>query len=230
MTLSTRTLLAGIGAAASLAACATPQEPPPGPPLASAADRHRIEVIQTGERYDILVGAADIGLSQEVRANVQAFAAAYRAEGQGPLMMSAPSGGENADSAARAAQEARLLLASSGVPYSAIAVSVYDASGAATPPLVLSFTRYEAVAPECAPLWEQDLSQNRHRPYDSFGCAMNANLAAMIENPRDLIEPRASGPRDAPRRAVVLERYRQGEPTGATRSEDERASISNAVE
>jgi len=230
MTLNTRTILAGLGAFAALGACASTPEPPPGPPLATAADRHRIEVIQTGERYDILVGAADIGLSQEVRANVQAFAAAYRAEGSGPLMMSAPSGGENADSAARAAQETRLLLAAGGVPYSAIAMSAYDATGAATPPLVLSFTRYEAVAPECAPIWEQDLSQERHRPYDSFGCAMNANLAAMIENPRDLIEPRTETPRDAARRATVLERYRQGEPTGATRGEDERATISNAVE
>jgi pilus assembly protein CpaD len=230
MTLNTRAILAGLGAAAALGACATPREAPPGPPLATAADRHRIEVIQSGERYDILVGSADAGLPQEVRANVQAFAAAYRAEGHGPLMMSAPSGGENADSVARAAQEARLLLAAAGVPYSAIAMSAYDATGTATPPLVLSFTRYEAVAPECAPLWEQDLSQNRHRPYESFGCSMNANLAAMIEDPRDLIEPRTQTPRDAPRRAAVLERYRQGEPTGATRSEDERATISNAIE
>ncbi len=230
MTSHPRLLLAGLGAAAALGACASTPEAPPGPPLASAADRHRIEVLQTGERYDILIGAADVTLPQEVRGDVQAFAAAYRAEGHGPLMMSAPSGGENADAAARAAQETRLLLAAAGVPYAAIAMSAYDATGATQAPLVLSFTRYEAVAPECAPLWEQDLSQNRHQPYASFGCAMNANLAAMIEDPRDLIEPRTMAPRDAARRAVVLDRYRQGEPTGATRGDDETAAISNAVE
>jgi type IV pilus biogenesis protein CpaD/CtpE len=37
-------------------------------------------------------------------------------------------------------------------------------------------------------------------------------------------------PRDAARRAVVLDRYRNGQPTGAERSDDERAAISDAVE
>jgi len=222
--------LVGLGLAATLGACVTPSEPPPGPPLATEADRHRIEVLQTGERLDVAIAAQDMGLSAEMRASLTAFGAAYRAEGHGPLMLSAPSGGENADAAARAAQEARLVLASAGVPYAAIAASAYDASGTATAPLVLSFTRYEAVAPECAPLWEQDLSEDLHTPYASFGCAMNANLAAMIEDPHDLIAPRAETPRDASRRATVLDNYRQGAPTGATRSPDEQAQISTAIQ
>lgn len=223
-------LLAGLGLAAGLGACVTPNEPPPHAPVAAAADLHRIEVLQTGERYDIVVGPNDLSLTPEARANIQAFANAYRAGGHGALIMSAPSGGANADAAARAAQEARLTLMSAGVPYVAIAPSVYDASGMAAPPIVLSFTRYEAVAPDCRPIWEQDLSEDMHQPYASFGCATQANLAAMIEDPHDLLQPRTMTPRDAARRAVVLDRYRQGQPTGAERSDDERASISNAVE
>jgi len=223
-------MFASLGLAASLGACVTPNEPPPGPPVASASDLHRIQVLQTGERYDIVVTAQDVALTAEVRANILAFADVYRAEGHGALIMSAPSGGANANAAARAAQEARLTLLAAGVPYVAIAPSVYDATGMTTPPIVLSFTRYEAVAPDCRPIWEQDLSEDMHRPYESFGCATQANLAAMIEDPHDLLQPRTMTPRDAARRAVVLDRYRNGQPTGAERSDDERAAISDAVE
>jgi pilus assembly protein CpaD len=223
-------LLVGLGLSMSLGACVTPNTPPPPVALASAVDQHRIEVLQTGERYDITVGPSDMGLTPETRSEIFAFASAYQEEGHGALVMSAPSGGDNADAAARAAQQTRLALMSAGIPYAAIAPSVYDASGMARPPIVLSFTRYEAVAPDCRPIWEQDLSDNMHQPYASFGCATQANLAAMIEDPHDLLQPRTMTPRDAARRAVVLDRYRNGQPTGAERSSDEQAAISDVID
>jgi pilus assembly protein CpaD len=222
--------IAGLGLAASLAACATSAEPPPGPPSPTYADQHRIGVEQTGERFDIAVSAADVALSAEARSSLVSFGRAYRALGHGPLVMSAPSGGSNADAAARVAQETRMVLVEAGVPFAAIAGSTYDASGTDAAPVVVSFSRYEAVAPDCRPLWEQDLMANRHRPYESFGCANNANLAAMIEDPHDLLAPRDETPRDAARRAAVLELYRTGQSTHAARSSDERVAISDAVE
>lgn len=223
-------LLIGLGLSMGLGACVTPDTPPPPVASASAVDLHRIEVQQTGERYDIMVGPSDMGLRPEIRSEILSFAAAYRAEGHGALVMSAPSGGDNADAAARAAQQTRLALMEAGLPSAAIAPSVYDASGMARPPIVLSFTRYEAVAPDCSPIWEQDLSDNMHQPYASFGCAAQANLAAMIEDPHDLLQPRSMTPRDAARRAVVLDRYRNGQPTGAERSNDEQAAISDVID
>jgi pilus assembly protein CpaD len=142
-------------------------------------------------------------------------------------MLNAPrSGGEGA---LRAAADARLRLMDMGVPYDAIAIAAYE-GGAETAPLVLSFTRYEATAPRCAPIWEQDLMrQYDNQPYESFGCANAANLAAMIEDPHDLVAARDETARDSARRAAVVDRYRRGQPTGATRSGDERVTISNAV-
>jgi pilus assembly protein CpaD len=93
------------------------------------------------------------------------------------------------------------------------------------------FMRFAAQAPECAPLYTQDLAHNAsNRPYQSFGCSAQANLAAMISDPRDLMEPRVEDPRDPARRAVVLEAYRKGQQTHAERSQDERVQVSKAVE
>jgi pilus assembly protein CpaD len=226
----TSLLLAVLGVTALSAGCATRPEPPDPVPTASAADRHRITVALMGERLDVQAAPHDRGLDAETRAQVRAFGADYAQRGRGSLVLSAPSGGANADAAAVAAQEARMALVEGGVSYAAIAASTYDATGLETAPVVLSFSRYEAFAPECAPLWEQDLTANMERPHDSFGCSFNANLAAMIEDPEDLIRPRESTPRDSERRAVVIERYREGSPTGATRGPDERVTISTAVQ
>jgi len=229
--MTSKLLFAG-AAIASLAACASVPEPAPGDrPLATAADRHQISVVQAGDRLDVAVAAADMSLTPQARAQLASFGSRYVRMGHGALVMSTPSGGANADAAARLAHEARMRLTEAGVPYSAIAGSSYDGSAAADAPIVLSFTRYEATAPTCAPLWEQDLAhQSNNQPYASFGCSGNANLAAMIEDPHDLLAPRNEESRDGARRATVMDAYRRGEPTGAARGQDERVSISNAVQ
>ena len=98
-------------------------------------------------------------------------------------------------------------------------------------PILVSFNRWEARAPECAPLYEQDLAhQSNNQAWSSFGCATNFNLAAMVEDPADLDHPRDAAARDGARRDTVMEAYRDGEQTHAERSNDERVTISNAVQ
>lgn len=48
----------------------------------------------------------------------------------------------------------------------------------------------------------------------NHGCATQANFAAMVANPNDLLQPRAEGEIDAARRQTVLARYRRGESPG----------------
>jgi len=232
---SKKTPLAAMAGAAlaltGLGACASMPEsgvPPTGP---TSADVHRISVSETGEVLNVPVAAGDMSLSHGAHADLVSFARSYVRWGHGALVLSIPSGGSNADAAARLAQEARLTLAEHGVPYSAIMGALHDGSGDADAPLLLSFMRFEAVAPDCAPLWTQDLAHPRggNQAYESFGCANVANLAAMIEDPRDLLQPRDEDPRDAARRAQVLDRYRQGQQTHAVRTQDERVTISDAV-
>lgn len=220
-------LLLGVSA---LAACASVPPPPPGPATPTAADNHRIEVTETSQRLEIAVAPGETTLSPAARAELRTFANNYLRYGHGALVLSAPTG-ENGETAAAISNEARMALMDAGVSYAAIAGSRYDGSGEANAPIVLSFARFEARAPECAPLWTQSLAhQSDNQPWESFGCATQANLAAMIEDPRDLLRPRAEDPRDGARRATVMEAYRQGQQTHAERSADERIQISNAVQ
>jgi pilus assembly protein CpaD len=219
--------LLSVGAAAGLTACASiPDQSFTTSP--TTADLHAITVAETGNRLDISAPAGAHALGPDAVAQVESFASEYARIGHGPVVLSVPSGNANADSAARLAQEIRMRLSSNGVAYGAIAGSVYDASEAPNAPIVLSFTRYAATAPQCEPIWSQQLGpQSNNQSWDSFGCATQANLAAMIEDPHDLIEPREETARDSTRRGTVMEAYRAGTQTHATRSGDERITVSN---
>lgn len=218
-------LLLSIGAATALGACQS--LPEASPIVATQADRHPIMVEQTGARLEIDVGAGDSTLTDKARSDIASFASGYLRYGHGAMILSTPSGAPNSDAASVVAQQTRSALVESGVTYGAVAGSSYEASGAEAAPLILSFTRFEAEAPECAPLWQQDLAhQSNNQPWESFGCAMQANLAAMVEDPHDLVAPRDTDARDSGRRDVVMGHYRAGETTHATRDSDERVSIS----
>lgn len=222
-------LVAGI---AALSACAVVPKPPPGPATPTAADNHRITVAQSAQRMDIAVAPGDMALSAEARAELRNFASDYLRAGYGALVMSTPAGGANSESAALIAHETRMALTDAGVSYAAIAANTHDGSGEASP-IVLNFERYVAQAPECESISTQNLgewSASNNQPWRSFGCANQANLAAMIEDPRDLLRPRTEDPRDGARRATVMDAYREGDRTHAERSQDERIQISNAAQ
>ena len=231
MTMKARLPLLIVGISA-LSACAAVPRPPAGPPTPTQADNHRITVTASTQRIEIPVGAGDMTLSPDMREQLRAFASDYLRAGYGALVLSTPSGGSNADAAALVAHEARVALTDAGVSYAAIAANTHDSAGAAAP-IVLNFERYVAQAPECESISTQNLagwSASNNQPWRSFGCSSQANLAAMIEDPRDLLRPRTEDPRDGARRAAVMEAYRQGEQTHANRSADERIQISNAAQ
>lgn len=220
-------LLVGLSVLGACASVPAPQTPP----TASAADRHRITVATAASRLEVPVAAGASALGAEGRARVHAFAASYLRYGHGALVLSTPNGSGNAASAEAVGADARRVLIEAGVSYAAVAGASYDASGDTDAPVVLSFTRYEAHAPECAPLWQQDLGhQSNNQAWESFGCATQANLAALVEDPADLLYPRGEDPRDSGRRTTVMNAYREGESTHADRSPDERITISNAVQ
>jgi pilus assembly protein CpaD len=210
----------------SIAACATPTQVKMNEAVPTAADMHKITTTESGVKLEIPTTAD--GITPELMAQIDDFGAAYRAYGHGPLVMSTPSGAN--DGAARTAQATRMALVDKGVPYAAISGSTYDATGRAGAPIMLSFTRFEAVPPPCKPVWSESLAKTfTNQVSENFGCSINANLAAMIADPADLNGPRAADPRDASRRDSVLDKYREGQPTGAGRSEDERVTISKSV-
>ncbi len=221
-------LVLGLGA---LTACAGVPKPDLNrAPLASSVDLHEPTAQAAVQRVEIAVAPGQMELAGSDRAQLQAFANDYLRYGHGPLVLETPSGGANSDAASILAADARRTLADAGVSYAAIAGTTRDAGGE-TMPILVSFNRFEAQAPECAPLWEQDLAhQSNNQPWESFGCATNFNLAAMVEDPADLIHPRDMTARDSARRDTVMDAYRQGDQTHADRTNDERIAISNAVQ
>lgn len=215
----------------ALGACAgVPKPDLDRAPMATAADRHEPTAHAAVQRVEIAVAPGQMELASGDRAQLQTFANDYLRYGHGPLVLETPSGGANSDAASVLAADARRTLAAAGVSYAAIAGTTRDAGGEAMPILV-SFNRFEARAPECAPLWEQDIGhQSNNQPWESFGCATNFNLAAMVEDPADLDHPRDMAARDSGRRDTVMDAYREGDQTHADRSSDERITISNAVQ
>jgi pilus assembly protein CpaD len=195
------------------------------------ADNHKIAVTKASEQIEVPVAAGDTALTPESLEKVETFARLYVRQGHGALVLSAPTNAPNGDAAALLAKDVRMRLAGSGVPFAAIASSTYDGADKPDAPIILAFTRYSADGPDCEPLWSQDIAHSTdNQPWSSFGCAQQANLAAMISDPADLLGPRPEDPRDAGRRARVLEAYRQGQQTHAERSNDERVQVSKAVQ
>lgn len=59
-----------------------------------------------------------------------------------------------------------------------------------------------------------------------FGCAHQRNLAAMVQEPLDLIAPESLSAPDTARLMLVLEAFRKGDSTSSKRGESERLSVS----
>ena len=50
-----------------------------------------------------------------------------------------------------------------------------------------------------------------NQPYSNFGCFQSANLAAMIQDPRQLLQPYDMTVPDSQRRQTIYDKYIKGE-------------------
>lgn len=76
-------------------------------------------------------------------------------------------------------------------------------------------TRATARVPGC-PDWSSRSSANIHNATSSnYGCASNANLAAMVADPNDLIQGQSARANDPQTASRAIEAYRAATPTGA---------------
>lgn len=174
---------------------------------------------------------ADDKLGSAERNAVRYFAAAYQNEGHGAMIISRPSNGPDDGASLRAASDARAVMLAEGIEPNQIAEGPYDASGARSAPLVISYRTYEAVVPSCPDISRFDFSwTGTNSALPSFGCAVAVNLAAQIGDPSDLVGGQSMDPADLSRRTVVLTKYRNGEVTAAARNKDASGALSSAVE
>jgi pilus assembly protein CpaD len=196
--------------------------------------RHPIAVKEADHSIVVFVGAGRGGLSAPQRADVEGFGRNWVREGTGGVTIDVPANTPNARAAASAAREIRNRLAAAGVPSHAIRVNHYspdDPERFAT--VRLSYPKISAVAGPCG-LWPADLgpnidnpSYNENKPYYNFGCATQRNLAAMVDNPADLEQPRRESPAYTMRRDIAFEKYRKGVSTTTVYPESEKAKLSD---
>jgi pilus assembly protein CpaD len=228
-----RALGALIGASIVLAACGVTEQEVVATVPNDYRLRHPIAVEDADRSIVIFVGRERGGLSDAQRADVMGLARRWVHDGTGAITADVPVDTPNARAAASAFREVRSVLAAGGVPARGITLRQYrpDDPGF-LPPIRLSYPRIAAVAGPCGQ-WPADLgpamdpSYSENRPYYNFGCATQRNLAAMIDNPADLEQPRSETPPYTMRRNAAFEKYRKGESTATNYPEAEKAKLSD---
>src|SRR5471032_337445 len=195
---------------------------------------HPIAVQEADQSIVVFVGHARGGLSASQRADVMGLAQTWLHEGTGAISADVPVDTPNARAAADSLREIQSLLASAGVPPRGIIVHRYhpdDPRQMAT--IRLNYPKISAVAGPCG-LWPDDLGPSikdksyfENKEYYNFGCAYQRNMAAMVDNPSDLVQPRSETPAYTTRRSEAFEKYRKGNPSTTEYPESDKAKLSD---
>lgn len=174
--------------------------------------RHPIVVTDVQHSLDLPVAQGSNRMTIGMSDTVTGFAQDYRNASTGSVQVMVPQGSANAAAAASVVRQVRSLLIAKGIPATKIIERPYQAQveGDAAP-IRLSYVATTAVAGPCGQ-WPEDLANDtsQNKNWENFGCASQANLAAQLANPSDLIAPRGMTPIDADRRTQVINNYRTG--------------------
>jgi pilus assembly protein CpaD len=226
-------LLGVLGCATMLAGCYATERGVVGVVPSDVRQRHPIAIREGVRTVEVLIGSKRGGLSGEQRADVLAFANRWRREATGGVVIDLPSGTRNEIAAANALHEVRAILSAGGIPPQGIAVRPYQPNDVSRfAPLRLNYPTMVAEAGPCG-LWPKDLGPTFDREhsenleYFNFGCAAQRNLAAMVDNKADLVQPRGEVPPYTGRRTTVLDKFHRGEGTATTYPDADKGKISD---
>lgn len=197
--------------------------------------RHPIAIQEADQSIVVFVGHGRGGLSASQRADVIGLAQAWRREATGAIVADVPVDTPNAAAAGDAFREIKSLLIAAGVPARGITLHHYRPDDPRLLAAIrLDYPRIAAVAGPCG-LWPEDLGPSiddpgysQNRDYYNFGCATQRNIAAMIDNPADLVQPRPETPAYTARRTEGFEKYRKGTTTATSYPESDKAELSDA--
>lgn len=164
----------------------------------------------------VALAVHETGLSANQQAALADLVQRFAIEGAHVLVVEAPSGDDPV--ARQYAWNVKAGLEAAGAPANMIRVVSYAAPDPRAP-ILAGFETVRAVVPQCGTQWGSLSRTGDNQSASNFGCAVTANLAAQIANPRDIVSPRAMTPADAQRRSVVFDHYAKGEQTAAIREQ-----------
>ncbi len=225
--------LAFVSLAAMLAACQTTTGDVTDSIPSDYRLRHPIAVREGAQILNVFVGDSRGSLTPTQQAEVAALVSSWRREATGGIVIEVPSGTSNARAGHGVVHEIRAILTAAGVPPHAIEVRPYRP----TEPIRLATIRikFPKMVAETGPcgLWPHDVGPTydpiytSNKPYWNLGCSVQRNLAAQVENPADLVQPRAETPVYAARRATVFDKFRKGESTATQYPDANKGKISD---
>lgn len=220
--------------AAALGACTHTKEEVTASIPSDYRQRHPIVVQEADRTIEVFVGTGRGGLTAPQRTDVTAYAQTWLQEGTGPMAIDLPVSTPNARAAQQSLHDIQAIMSTVGVPARGVTVRRYtpaDHRQFAT--IKLSYPRVTADAGPCG-LWPEDLGPSfknpiyqNNKPYWNLGCASQRNMAAMVANPADLVQPRPESPSFTTRRSTVLGKYSKGESTATQYPDADRGKISD---
>lgn len=229
-TRSPRALLAALALLApALGGCVTDVDATSAVYPSDLRERHPI-VLVNGPRALDLFASGPTGLTAREQADLNAFLAEYRRYGDSVLAVQVPVGPDAGPGAGRVVAAVRAAAGGR------ISVSNYHPSVAGVAsPVRLTFRRLQArVADRCGS-WPHDLGvsdyhfSESNRPHFNFGCSLQANVAAQVADPLDLVRGRTETPPDTAKRMGAITKLRSGADPSTTYKQDGQNKISNAV-
>jgi pilus assembly protein CpaD len=220
--------------AATLGGCQTTNDEVVTTVPADYRQRHPIVVQEADRTVEVFVGTSRGGLTAPQRTDVTAFAQTWQQEGTGPIVIDLPVSTSNARAATQSLQDIQGILSLVGVPARGVTVRRYTpANPRQFATIKLNYPKVTADAGPCG-LWPEDLGPSfnnpiyqENRPYSNHGCASQRNLAAMVANPSDLVQPRPESPTSTTRRSTVLGKYAKGESTATVYPEQDKGKIAD---
>ena|SRR5437016_4841572 len=211
---------AAVAAVLLAGSCASPTND--GSVFADGLRNHPITVAPHYEAIRVAFSDPAAGLTPEDGAQVSTFVDDYLARGDGEISISAPRGPNSSAALAYLGDD----LVHMGVPRSRILVGTHDTANGDTR-VEIGYIAYAARTDACGN-WSEDASDTaQNLPLPDFGCSVQHNVAAMIADPRDLAAPRGMGPGDATRRQTVVGTYEKAQSTGAQKSSEQSATLSD---
>jgi len=196
-----------------LSACSTAKSSNP-----PSVFQNKIQIAESIERLELYGRDNGLVLSARDKIAVDQFLSNYLANGDGPIYLNLPSGAARNASAGQAEAIIR-----SGLPGVAVQSGQYQVKENSPAPVIVSYRTLKTVPQDCR--YQSNLTQtSNNRPSSNFGCFHSANLAVMVGDPYQFIEPYPMTPPDSQRRSTVYEKYIEG--TNPASDQPQRQDIS----